>query len=153
MDIRRGALLHDIGKMGIPDGILLKQSELTDDEWAIMRKHPVYAYDLLSGISFLRTALEIPFFHHEHWDGSGYPFGLKGEEIPLSARIFAIVDVWDALCHNRPYRAAWPHAQICDYIRAQSGSHFDPAVVDVFFKWLNQNNDHRLTEIQTDNIR
>ena len=153
MDIRRGALLHDIGKMGIPDGILLKQSELTDDEWAIMRKHPVYAYDLLSGISFLRTALEIPFFHHEHWDGSGYPFGLKGEEIPISARIFAIVDVWDALCHNRPYRAAWPHAQICDYIRAQSGSHFDPAVVDVFFKWLNQNNNHRLTEIQTDNIR
>jgi putative nucleotidyltransferase with HDIG domain len=105
--IRRGALLHDIGKMGIPDSILLKPGPLTDEEWTIMRKHPVYAFDLLSPIAFLRPALDIPYCHHEKWDGTGYPQGLKGEAIPLAARIFAVIDVWDALRSDRPYRQGW----------------------------------------------
>ena len=102
--LRRGALLHDIGKMGIPDSILLKPETLTEEEWAIMRKHPQYAYEMLSMIDYLRPALDIPYCHHERWDGKGYPRGLKGEEIPLAARIFSVVDVWDALTSNRPYR-------------------------------------------------
>ncbi|MEA4906897.1 MAG: transporter substrate-binding domain-containing protein [Anaerolineaceae bacterium] len=130
--IRRGALLHDIGKMGIPDHILLKKGPLTATEWQIMRKHPIYAYRLLAPIVFLRPALDIPYCHHEKWDGSGYPRGLKGEEIPLAARIFSLVDVWDALHSDRPYRQAWPEEKIWDYIYQQTGQHFDPAVVDVF---------------------
>ena len=130
--LRRGALLHDIGKMGVPDSILLKPGALSDDEWTLMRRHPVYAYDLLSSIGFLRPALAIPHSHHEKWDGTGYPRGLKGEQIPLAARIFAIVDVWDALRSDRPYRRAWPADKARDYIRAQAGQHFDPAVAAEF---------------------
>lgn len=130
--VYRGALLHDIGKMGIPDSILLKPGPLTPEEWVIMRQHPENAYKLLSPISHLRRALEIPYGHHEKWDGSGYPRGLKGEEIPLSARIFAVVDAWDALNSDRPYRKAWAKKEAFDYIRNQSGKSFDPAVVETF---------------------
>ena len=133
MHVRRGALLHDIGKMGIPDDILNKPGALSDEEWEIMRKHPVYAYEMLSPIQYLRPALEIPYCHHEKWDGSGYPQGLKGEDIPLPARIFAVVDVWDALRSDRPYRAAWPDEKALGYIQEQSGKHFDPRVVELFF--------------------
>lgn len=132
--VRRGALLHDIGKMGIPDAILLKPGPLTDEEWAIMHRHPQYAYEMLHPVQYLRPALEIPYCHHEKWDGSGYPRGLKGEEIPLSARIFAVADVWDALTSDRPYRPAWPQARALAYIREQAGKHFDPQVVRVFFE-------------------
>jgi HD-GYP domain-containing protein (c-di-GMP phosphodiesterase class II) len=130
--IRRGAKLHDIGKMGIPDYILLKPGKLSEDEWKIMRQHPKFAADLLYPIEFLGPALEIPFNHHEKWDGTGYPQGLKGEEIPLAARIFAVIDVWDALTHNRPYRPAWTIPDALAYIREQSGKHFDPKVVKKF---------------------
>src|SRR5579864_76971 len=132
--LRRGALLRDIGKMGIPDKILLKPGPLTDEEWVIMRRHPVYAHELLSTIPYLRPALDIPYCHHEKWDGTGYPRGLKGEQIPLVARIFAVVDVWDALRSDRPYRKAWTSARAQEYIREQSGTHFDPKVVDAFLK-------------------
>ncbi len=130
--VRRGALLHDMGKMAIPDHILLKPGPLTADEWVIMRQHPVYAYDMLMPISYLRPALEIPYCHHEKWDGSGYPRGLKGEAIPLPARLFAIVDVWDALRSDRPYRPAWPADRVRTYIREQIGKHFDPRVGERF---------------------
>ncbi len=132
LHIRRGSLLHDIGKMGIPDAILLKPGPLTDEEWEIMRKHPVYAYELLSPIAFLRPALDIPYCHHEKWDGTGYPRGLKGEQIPLAARIFAVVDVWDALRSDRPYRKAWPVEKVRSHIVALSGTHFDEVVVEAF---------------------
>lgn len=131
--IRRGALLHDIGKMGIPDSILLKPGPLNADEWAVMELHPVYAYEMLSPIKYLAPALDIPYAHHEKWDGTGYPRGLKGEDIPLAARIFAVVDVWDALGADRPYRRAWKNKAIMAHIRSLRGSHFDPAVVDLFF--------------------
>jgi HD-GYP domain-containing protein (c-di-GMP phosphodiesterase class II) len=121
--VRRGALLHDIGKMGIPDRILLKPETLTSDEWVIMRQHPTFAYELISPIAFLRPALDIPYCHHEKWDGTGYPRGLAGEEIPLAARLFAVVDVWDALCSDRPYRPAWPKERALAYIRSMAGSH------------------------------
>lgn len=130
--VRRGALLHDIGKMGVPDGILLKPGPLTDDEWVIMRRHPTSAHELLSPITFLHPALDIPYCHHEKWDGTGYPQGLAGEQIPLAARIFAVVDVWDAMCSDRPYRAGWPPARVCEHVRTLSGTHFDPQVVDAF---------------------
>lgn len=130
--LRRGALLHDIGKMGIPDRILSKPGPLTEQEWEIMRQHPVYAYKLLAGIPYLQPALDVPYCHHERWDGSGYPRGLKGAEIPLSARIFTVVDVWDALISDRPYRPAWPATKALDYLRHQSGIHFDPRVVEKF---------------------
>jgi PAS domain S-box-containing protein len=130
--VRRGALLHDIGKMAIPDEILHKPGPLSEDEWAIMRLHPVYAYDLLSPIEYLRPALEIPYCHHEKWDGSGYPRRLRGEAIPIAARIFAVVDVWDALRSDRPYRKAWEEKQVRAYLSEQRGHHFDPHVVDVF---------------------
>jgi len=130
--VKRGALLHDIGKMGIPDSILLKPGPLTDEEWEIMRKHPVYAHELLSPIAFLRPALDIPYYHHEKWDGTGYPHGLKGEQIPLSARIFAVVDVWDALNSKRPYRPAWPEEKVIEYLHEQTGKHFNPKVVEIF---------------------
>jgi putative nucleotidyltransferase with HDIG domain len=137
VQVRRGALLHDIGKMGIPDQILLKPGPLTDDEWVIMRKHPMYAYEMLSPIDFLRPALDIPYCHHEKWDGTGYPRGLKGVQIPLAARIFAVVDVWDALRSDRPYRAGWPVEKVVDHIKNLQGAHFDPHVVDVFLDRLN----------------
>ncbi|MDW8403331.1 PAS domain S-box protein [Chloroflexus sp.] len=130
--IRRGALLHDIGKMGIPDAILNKPGPLDEREWAIMRTHPTLAVELLRPISFLAPALAIPWCHHEKWDGTGYPRGLRGEDIPLAARIFAVVDVYDALTSDRPYRAAWPRERALAYIREQAGSHFDPKVVEVF---------------------
>ena len=130
--VRRGSLLHDIGKMGIPDNILLKPDTLTDQEWVIMKKHPRYAYEMLSPITYLRKALAIPYAHHEKWDGSGYPRGLKGEQIPLSARIFAIVDVWDALTSDRPYRLGWPEEKAMEHIRSLAGAHFEPRLVEVF---------------------
>ncbi|MBF8285321.1 MAG: putative PAS/PAC sensor protein [Anaerolineales bacterium] len=136
--IRRGALLHDIGKMGVPDAILLKPGPLTEEEWVVMRKHPVYAYQMLSPILFLRPALDIPYCHHEKWDGTGYPRGLKGEEIPLAARIFAVVDVWDALLSDRPYRPGWPEEKVRAHIRSLAGTHFDPQVVAVFMRSMSQ---------------
>jgi putative two-component system response regulator len=134
MHLRRGALLHDMGKIGIPDSILHKPASLTDYEWETMRKHPQFAYDMLSRIEYLRPALDIPYCHHEKWDGTGYPRKLKGEKIPLAARLFAVVDVWDALTSNRPYRMAWSEETALTYIREQSGKHFDPQVVELFFK-------------------
>ncbi len=136
--IWRGARLHDIGKMAIPDQILLKSGPLTEEEWEVMRLHPVYAYELLSPIEYLRPALDIPYCHHEHWDGSGYPRGLKGEEIPLAARIFAVVDVWDALTSGRPYRSAWDAEEAIQYILNQRGKQFDPSVVDVFLRIIKE---------------
>ncbi len=134
MHIRRGALLHDMGKIGIPDSILHKPAALTDEEWVVMRKHPQSVYDMLYSVEYLRPALNIPYCHHEKWDGTGYPRGLKGEQIPLAARLFAVVDVWDALTSDRPYRPAWSQEDALIFIREQSGSHFDPQVVDLFFK-------------------
>lgn len=131
---RRGVLLHDIGKMAIPDSILLKPGPLTSEEWQVMRQHPMYAYDLLSPIPYLRNALEVPYSHHERWNGKGYPRGLRGEQIPLVARIFSVVDVWDALTSDRPYRKAWPADKARDYICSRAGSDFDPQVVDAFIK-------------------
>jgi putative nucleotidyltransferase with HDIG domain len=131
VQVRWGALLHDIGKMGIPDDILLKNDTLTEDEWAVMRKHTVFAYEMLSPIRYLRSALDIPCAHHEKWDGSGYPFGLKGEQIPLVARIFAVVDVWDALRSNRLYRVSWSVEKVREHLRSLAGSHFDPHVLQV----------------------
>ena len=138
--IRRGALLHDIGKLGVPDHILLKEGELDDSEWQEMRQHPVHAYNLLYPIAYLRPALDIPFSHHEHWDGNGYPKGLKGGQIPFAARIFAVVDVWDALTSDRPYRKAWSQQKALRYIRERSGTQFDPSVVDAFLLLIEEGN-------------
>lgn len=135
-NIWRGALLHDIGKMGVPDEILTKPGKLTAEEWIIMRQHPQYAYDLLSPIDYLWQALEIPYCHHEKWDGSGYPRGLKGEEIPIAARIFALVDVWDAMTSDRYYRAAMPKQEVIDYIEMNSGTHFDPKIARLFLQMI-----------------
>jgi putative nucleotidyltransferase with HDIG domain len=132
--VRWGALLHDIGKMGVPDTILLKPHALTDEEWELMKRHPSLAYEMLSPIRYLSLALDIPYCHHEKWDGSGYPRGLIGEQIPLAARIFAVIDVWDALRSARPYRAAWPEEEVLAFIKSLGGSHFDPQVVKVFFE-------------------
>ena len=132
--ITRGALLHDIGKMAIPDGILLKPGQLTDEERRLIQKHPVYAYEMLSPIDFLVPALDIPYCHHERWDGTGYPRGLKGEEIPFAARIFPVIDVWDALTSDRPYRKAMPQDEVRRLVRADSGKHFDPKVVEAFME-------------------
>jgi HD-GYP domain-containing protein (c-di-GMP phosphodiesterase class II) len=136
--IRRGALLHDIGKIGIPDAILLKVGELTAEERKAIEQHPVYAYEILLPIIYLHPALDIPYGHHEKWDGSGYPRGLKGEEIPLAARLFAVVDVWDALRSDRPYRRSWPEVQVREYVRTMSGTQFDPAVVEVFMRVVDE---------------
>jgi HD-GYP domain-containing protein (c-di-GMP phosphodiesterase class II) len=136
LHIRRGCLLHDIGKMGVPDHILRKDGKLTEEELVEMRKHAQYAYDMIHPIEYLRPALDIAYCHHEWWDGNGYPQGLKGEEIPLSARIFAIIDVWDALSSDRPYRKAWDYEKILEYIRGLSGKQFDPEVVDAFFNMI-----------------
>ena len=136
MQVRWGALLHDIGKMGVPDGILLKPGPLTDEEWVAMKKHPAFAYEMLAPIRYLRLALDIPYCHHEKWDGTGYPRGLKGDQIPLVARIFAVVDVWDALSSDRPYRPAWSEEKVREHIRASAGTHFDPQVVDSFMQIL-----------------
>lgn len=134
--IRRGALLHDIGKLGIPDAILLKPGPLTAEEWVIMHQHPQYAYDMLAPIAYLQPSLAIPYSHHEKWDGTGYPCGLAGSAIPLAARLFAVVDVWDALRSDRPYRRGWSEAEVLDYLRSQAGTHFDPWAVELFFQVL-----------------
>jgi PAS domain S-box-containing protein len=136
--VRRGALLHDIGKMGVPDHILLKPDKLTDEEWVVMRKHPTFAFELLSPIAYLRPALDIPYCHHEKWDGTGYPRGLKGEQIPLTARLFAIVDVWDALRSDRPYRKAWPEDRVQEHVHSLVGTHFDPKATGLFLNMMNE---------------
>ncbi len=133
-DLWRGALLHDLGKIGIPDAILNNPGQLNDEELEVMHRHPTYAYELLKKIDYLRNAIDIPYCHHERWDGSGYPRGLKGEEIPLAARVFAVADVWDALRSNRPYRPAWTDDAAWEYITSQSGKHFDPRVVEAFVR-------------------
>lgn len=130
--MRWGALLHDIGKLGIPDSIMFKPDKLTPEEWAVMRRHPVYAYETLLQIEFLRPALAIPYSHHERWDGTGYPQGLKGEEIPLAARIFAVVDAWDAMRSERPYRGSLPRDKALKEIVNGAGTQFDPRVVRAF---------------------
>ncbi len=132
--VRRGALLHDIGKMAVPDAILQKPGPLTADEWAVMRRHPLFARQLLEPIEYLRPALDIPVYHHEKWDGTGYPYGLKGEQIPLAARAFAVVDVYDALSFDRPYRPAWSRGEVREYIRSRAGTEFDPRVVAAFLR-------------------
>lgn len=136
--IRRGALLHDIGKMAIPDAILQKPGPLNEEEWKLMHQHPIFALQMLENIPFLRSGLDIPYCHHEKWDGSGYPRGLKDKEIPLAARIFAVVDVWDALTSDRPYRHAWSNEQALKYLKDQKGKHLDPQVVDAFLALLSE---------------
>jgi len=137
--LRRGATLHDIGKMGIPDRILHKPGPLTDDEWGIMRQHPQFARNLLAPIEYLRPAMDIPCFHHERWDGSGYPSDLKGEEIPLPARLFAVVDVFDALTSDRPYRKAWPIQDALKHLKEQAGKLFDPKMTTAFLTLAQEN--------------
>ena len=136
VQIKRGALLHDIGKMGIPDGILNKPGPLTEEQWDVMRKHTIYAYQMLSPIAYLKPALAIPCCHHERWDGNGYPLGWRGQDIPLPARIFAVVDVWDALSSDRPYRKAWPKERVLEHLESHKGVHFDPLVVDEFLRMI-----------------
>jgi len=138
--IRRGALLHDMGKMAIPDDILQKPGPLNEAEWEKMRRHPIYAYEMLSPIAYLHRALEIPYYHHERWDGSGYPHRLQGEKIPLVARLFAIVDVWDALSTDRPYRKKMPRAEVVAYLRENAGKLFDPKLIDVFMSVIEKEN-------------
>jgi putative nucleotidyltransferase with HDIG domain len=138
--IRRGALLHDIGKMGIPDRILKKTGKLSPKEWDIMRQHTTFAYDMLYPIEFLRPAMDIPYCHHEKWDGTGYPRGLANTQIPYAARLFAIIDVWDALTSDRPYRKSWSPQKAIDHIKSQSGKHFDPEVVNLFMEMINDLN-------------
>ena len=132
----RGALLHDIGKISIPDSVLLKEGPLSEDEWKVMKTHPTTAYEVLSQVEYLRPSLDIPYCHHERWNGSGYPRGLKGEEIPLAARIFAVVDVYDALTSDRPYRKAWSKEKTVEYLLENSGKLFDPAVIEKFLEIL-----------------
>jgi HD-GYP domain-containing protein (c-di-GMP phosphodiesterase class II) len=136
--IRRGALLHDIGKLGVPDQILHKSDKLTEAEWVIMRRHPEYAFEMLLPITYLRPALDIPYAHHEKWDGSGYPRRLRGEQIPLAARLFAVADVWDALRSDRPYREKWSAERAREYILEQSGKQFEPQVVTEFMRMLDE---------------
>jgi PAS domain S-box-containing protein/putative nucleotidyltransferase with HDIG domain len=143
--VRRGAMLHDIGKMAIADSILLKKDALTMEEWEEMRRHPRYAYELLKPIDYLGPALDIPHYHHERWDGCGYPEGLKGEEIPMAARIFAIIDVFDALTSPRPYRQAWDKKLARAYILEQAGRHFDPEVASEFIRMLDSSHTGDLT--------
>lgn len=140
-NVRRGALLHDIGKLGVPDAILHKAGPLTESEWVIMRMHPTFAMNMLEPIEYLRPVLVIPYCHHEKWDGSGYPRGLKGNQIPLSARIFSLVDVWDALTNDRPYRAALSREEALGYILEQMGQHFDPRLTVVFWEYITRNDE------------
>jgi HD-GYP domain-containing protein (c-di-GMP phosphodiesterase class II) len=143
--MRRGALLHDIGKLGVPDGILLKPGKLTEEEWKVMKRHTEIAFELLAPIPFLRQAIDVPYCHHEKWDGSGYPRGLKGEAIPLAARVFSVVDVWDALRSDRPYRPAWSEEKTVEYIRSLAGKEFDPRVVEVFLAMVGEGGGKRGT--------
>jgi HD-GYP domain-containing protein (c-di-GMP phosphodiesterase class II) len=149
LHIKRGALLHDIGKMGVPDRILLKQGSFTPEERANIERHPDIAHHLLAPITFLRPTIDIPYCHHEKWDGSGYPRGLKGKDIPLAARIFAIVDVWDALRSDRPYRKAWSEAETLKHVNGLSGTHFDPKIADIFIAYISTH----ASEIPTQNIQ
>lgn len=141
VNIHRGVLLHDIGKMGVPDNILRKTGKLDEHEWEEMRKHPIYARDLLKDIAYLKDAIDIPYSHHEHWDGSGYPQGLKGERIPLSARVFSVVDIWDALLSDRPYRKAWPRDKVVQYIKDVAGTILDPKIVEIFLHMVERDED------------
>jgi putative nucleotidyltransferase with HDIG domain len=136
--IRRGCLLHDIGKLGVPDRILFKETALEPEEWMLMKEHPLHALEMLRPIHYLQQALDIPLNHHEKWDGSGYPHGLKEEEIPLAARLFAVVDVWDAITSDRSYRPAWSDEKALEFIKAESGKHFDPKVVEKFIFLIEQ---------------
>jgi putative nucleotidyltransferase with HDIG domain len=136
MAVRNGALLHDIGKIGIPAEILLKPASLTREEREVVHHHPTYGYDLLSPMSYLRPYAVIPYHHHERWDGSGYPQGLKGERIPLAARLFTVIDVWDSLSSDQVFRKAWPQDKVMDYIAQQSGKQFDPRAVDMFLSFM-----------------
>lgn len=136
--IRRGAILHDIGKMGVPDSILLKPGELTEEEWKVIRQHPLNAYNMLKNITYLAPALDIPYCHHERWDGTGYPRGLKGEEIPLAARLFSIVDAWDALSSNRPYRKGLTGQSTRKTITAEKGTRYQPELVDFYMEFIRQ---------------
>ena len=145
LQVRRGAMLHDIGKMAIADSILMKQGALTLEEWEEIRRHPVYAYDLLKPIDYLGPALDIPHYHHERWDGSGYPSGLMGTEIPLAARLFAVIDVFDALTSPRPYRPGWDKALARAYIIEQAGKHFDPEITAEFIRMLDHSHTGDLT--------
>jgi putative two-component system response regulator len=129
-----GALLHDIGKIGVPDAILHKTAPLTNEEWAVMREHTTIAHQLLEPIAFVRPAIDIPYCHHEKWDGTGYPRGLKGDDIPLAARLFAVIDVYDSLINDRPYRKAWSKRQALDHLCMLSGTHFDPRAVRAFMR-------------------
>jgi len=140
VNIRRGALLHDIGKISIPDEIISKRGKLTEEEFDVVRRHPLFAKKWLSQLELLKPALQIPYYHHERWDGSGYPLGLKGEDIPLAARMFSVIDVWDALTSDRPYRRALSKEEALNLIISQSGSHFDPKVVEHFVKVLSNEN-------------
>lgn len=133
-DVKFGALLHDIGKLALPDAILIKPGKLDEDETQLMRTHPRIGYDMLQRIDFLRGASAIPYSHHERWDGTGYPQGLKGEQIPLAARIFSVVDVWDALSYSRVYKPAWPEPDVVDYLRDAAGSQLDPHLVKLFLE-------------------
>jgi putative nucleotidyltransferase with HDIG domain len=139
--IRRGALLHDIGKIAISDTILLKEGNCTPEEWEIIQQHPQYGYDMLKEVKYLKPSLDIVLYHHEKWDGSGYPAGLAGENIPFSARIFAIIDVWDALLSNRPYHKAWGREKALAYIQKESGKHFEPRMVTAFNKIIRGENE------------
>jgi len=150
--IRRGAMLHDVGKMGVPDSILLKVGELDDAEWKIMRQHPTIAYEQLSAIEMLRPALTIPYCHHEKWDGTGYPRGLAGEQIPFAARLFALVDVWDSLRSDRPYRKGWPPEKVLAHIRDRGGKHFDPKLADIFVKLLESGDNWRKRKGGTETV-
>ncbi|MGK7296731.1 MAG: HD-GYP domain-containing protein [Candidatus Wenzhouxiangella sp. M2_3B_020] len=132
--IRRGAMLHDIGKIGIPDSVLTKPGKLDEDEWRIIRRHPEIGAEILSRIGHLHGCVDIPFCHHERWDGTGYPRGISADRIPLSARLFAIVDVWDALVHDRVYKNAWPEDEVLAHIREQAGKHFDPRLAELFVR-------------------
>ena len=133
-NIKWGAMLHDIGKIGMRDDILTKPGKLDPAEWEEMKMHPQIANDILSNIDYLKPCRDIPYSHHEKWDGSGYPQGLKGDEIPITARIFAVIDVWDALIHSRVYKSAWPEEKVLQHIKEQSGSHFDPDIVKLFLE-------------------
>jgi HD-GYP domain-containing protein (c-di-GMP phosphodiesterase class II) len=135
-NMQRGALLHDIGKLGIPDSVLHKTSSLNEQDWILIRRHPQIAYDLLSPIAFLFPALDIPHYHHEKWDGTGYPYKFQGEQIPLAARIFTVVDVYDALTSDHIYRKAWSKEKARDYVREQAGKYFDPRIVELFLKTI-----------------
>lgn len=130
--LERGAMLHDIGKIGVPDHVLTKPGKYTPEEWQEMAKHPEYALELLKGFEHLCPCVDIPYCHHEHWDGSGYPRGLKGEAIPYDARLFAVVDVWDSLISERVYKKGWPEQDVLDYIQNESGKHFDPQIAALF---------------------